>query len=174
MALSPSSSYRLLAVPPPGLPVGSAIWMRAVLAHSAWRLVRAEGEEKKKKMQLAQPTAVQIWIHVCFQKVQSKDTEVFEGSLEFEEKNKFTTDLVQMVHIYAHVFIVCILLESAHVMTYDSCLTQRFPKWGAWGLLGWPQSHCKVKLFYLLVFFRLYNSGKKILFIYFISLFRWE
>lgn len=38
MALSPSSSYRLLAVPPPGLPVGSAIWMRAVLAHSAWRL----------------------------------------------------------------------------------------------------------------------------------------
>lgn len=38
MALSPSSSYRLLAVPPPGLPVGSAIWIRAVLTHSAWRL----------------------------------------------------------------------------------------------------------------------------------------
>lgn len=38
MALSPSSSYRLLAVPPPGLPVGNAIWIRAVLAHSAWRL----------------------------------------------------------------------------------------------------------------------------------------
>ena len=38
MALSPSSSYKLLAVPPPGLPVGRAIWIRAVLAHSAWRL----------------------------------------------------------------------------------------------------------------------------------------
>lgn len=55
--------------------------------------VWSERRGKKKKMQLAQPTAVQIWIHVCFQKVQSKDTEVFEGSLEFEEKNKFTTDL---------------------------------------------------------------------------------
>ena len=45
MALSPSSSYRLLAVPPAGLPVGRAIWIRAVLAHSAWRLDTAERKQ---------------------------------------------------------------------------------------------------------------------------------
>lgn len=38
MLLSPSSSYRLLVVPPPGFPVGRAIWIRADLAHSACRL----------------------------------------------------------------------------------------------------------------------------------------
>lgn len=38
MLLSPSSSYRLLVVPPPGFPVGKAIWIRADLAHSACRL----------------------------------------------------------------------------------------------------------------------------------------
>lgn len=73
---------------------------------------------------------------MCFQKVQSKDTEVFEGSLEFEEKNKFTTDLSpDGPHIRACVY-------SLHLARECSCydLRQLFnsevPKVGGMGPFG--------------------------------------
>lgn len=61
MLLSPSSSYRLLAVPPPGFPVGRAIWIQADLAHSACRL---DGGKRRNSQKWTQ-TDVQVSRHVC-------------------------------------------------------------------------------------------------------------
>lgn len=73
---------------------------------------------------------------MCFQKVQSKDTEVFEGSLEFEEKNKFTTDLSpDGPHIRACVYSLNLARECS---CYDlrQLFNSEVPKVGGMGPFG--------------------------------------
>lgn len=61
MLLSPSSSYRLLAVPPPGFPVGRAIWIQADLAHSACRLDVGNRRDSQKRTHMD----VHVNTHMC-------------------------------------------------------------------------------------------------------------